>query len=175
VGRVHHIAVAWAVGVAVLPAVASVIGAPLPSQPDCVGVACPGWLVQASPLAGFAALGRSTILSVFLVQGLFVAGFVLLLGRQIGVQLIAFVGVIGVHGTLNGLAILPGTGGTIAYACLALGVLIWAEWLLFRERRLAVPTATDGETRPLPSNTEGSTIVRPPSGPRPTGIGPPPA
>jgi hypothetical protein len=144
------IAVAWPVAIVVLGIVAAVLHIPLRSPVDCA-FGCDSWMGQGDALAGFAAYGRSVVFSIVLWEGVVVSLILMVIARRIGQHLFALCGVVATHAVINGWSILVAPAATIAYACLAIGVVAWATWLRWREERLRSTDASTGQLVLTPS------------------------
>jgi hypothetical protein len=151
VGVLVTITLAWALGIVLLPIAANLLGLPLRTGIFCM-FGCEANLRDDQPLSGVIAYAQLVFTVVLIAYALLIPAFVFWLGGKIGWYIVPVLAVIGGHAVVHWLAILsPTAGAQVPYACLAIGVVLWALWMQ-RSSRAAraalVAPPDDGATVP---------------------------
>lgn len=132
-GALMALAIAWPIGIAVLPAAAATFGVPLRTGVVCID-SCHAYLSDDNPWGGPGAYAQSFMGLILIVpEGvalvlMFVAG----LAGRIGRVVLGTTFVASAYGALHLYTVL--SGGATAFACLGFGVVGWSTWLQARDR-----------------------------------------
>ena len=152
--RVHHrvtgaliaLAIAWPVGIIVLPLAADAFGVWLRTGIQCID-RCQEYLSDAEPWGGPGTYATGAVWGVIAILPA-VAALVLLVmagiaGKYGGVVTGVVLAVLA-YGALHFFSLLD--GGAISFACLGFGVIAWSVWLDARDRRRG-KVAADSQPR----------------------------
>ena len=134
VGVAVAISLGWALGIVLLPIAASLLGIHLRAGITCTALTfCQATLRDDELLSGATAYvelvaGVLLLMSAPVVPLIPIAA--LWLGRRAGRFVVPVLAVIGGHAIIHWMAIAnQDPSAVVAYACLAVGVLLWALWL----------------------------------------------
>ena len=135
-GVLTAITVAWALGIVLLPITAAILHLPLRAGIVCT-FGCEAMLRDDQPLSGISAYGQLVAGGLIADALLAVPGIVFALARVFGRQLLAVIALVGIHAVAHVWALVSvTTGGVVPYACLAIGIVIWTQWLRRSSTRL---------------------------------------
>jgi hypothetical protein len=124
-GAIIALAIAWPVGIALLPAAASLLGFHVAAGIFCFDT-CTPMVTSADPTSGIVAYANSTFMTTFPQVGLFgavIGGSLVIAGTAFRWWLGVVVAIV-VYGALHAMSLL--FGGWPAYACLGAGILTWS-------------------------------------------------
>ncbi len=174
VGVAVAISLGWALGIVLLPIAASLLGIHLRAGITCTALTfCQATLRDDELLSGATAYvelvaGVLLLMSAPVVPLIPIAA--LWLGRRAGRFVVPVLAVIGGHAIIHWIAIAnQDPSAVVAYACLAVGVLLWALWLRRQAPPPDSPVATHRSRRaPRPRDhvdrSVSQVVVRPRGG-----------
>lgn len=130
-GVLVAISVAWALGIVLLPIAAGVLGLPLRAGISCAALTfCEATLRDDRPLSGLVAYGQLVFGVVLVAYALLVPAFFYWLGRQAGWFVVPVLSIIAAHAVVHwGVLSTRDLGAFVSYACLAIGMVVWALWM----------------------------------------------
>jgi hypothetical protein len=151
-GALVALAIAWPLGITVLPLAAATFGVHLRTGTMCID-GCTAYLSDAAPWSGPGAYAQSFMGLIFVVPEVIAVVFLILarLALRRAHVILGIVFVVAAYGALHMYSVL--SDGATAFACLGVGVVAWSAWLQARDRLRARADGTgrgpDGALDPV--------------------------
>ena len=147
IGALVALALSWPIGITMLPLAATILNLPMQDPVFCFDT-CTPQLVSGEPLSGLEAYLYWTFGGLYALMPAGIAIVLLVVATVIarkGHPTLATPFAVAAYASLHIFTLLPWQAHA-AFACLGLGVILWAAWLNARGRHLAARDAADQPT-----------------------------